>query len=110
MVQTLYNPTIGSNIMSITFALNFLGDEPLAPMDKTFRSPSIPFIEGHEILRCANKTKRCRGYPGFSCIQILQILYSHRPSHRKPSYRCAANRYHQHQTRDKCVSIPILRS
>lgn len=38
MAQTLYNPTIGSNIMSITFALNFLGDEPLAPMDKTFRA------------------------------------------------------------------------
>ena len=39
MVQTLYNPTIGANIMSTTFALNFLGDEPLAPIEKTLSDP-----------------------------------------------------------------------
>lgn len=39
MVQTLYNPTIGANIMSTTFALNCLGDEPLAPIEKTLSDP-----------------------------------------------------------------------
>nr|ABA93457.1 hypothetical protein LOC_Os11g27360 [Oryza sativa Japonica Group] len=39
MVQTLYNPTIGANIMSTIFALNCLGDEPLAPIEKTLSDP-----------------------------------------------------------------------
>lgn len=33
MGRTLYNPTVGANI---TFAIKCLGDEQLAPIDKTF--------------------------------------------------------------------------
>lgn len=51
MVQNLYNPTIHANIMFATFALNCLGDELLAPRDRTSRSPFGPIIEGYEILR-----------------------------------------------------------
>jgi hypothetical protein len=51
MVQTLYNPTVGANIMSTTFALNCFGGELFAPTNKNFWSPSSPIIEGYGILR-----------------------------------------------------------
>jgi len=37
MVEVLYTPTIGVNIMSLTFASTFFDKEPLAPTVKTYR-------------------------------------------------------------------------
>jgi hypothetical protein len=37
--ETLYNPIVGANAMSTSFALSYLGDEPLTPTDKTFLEP-----------------------------------------------------------------------
>uniref|UniRef100_K3ZMF2 Uncharacterized protein n=1 Tax=Setaria italica TaxID=4555 RepID=K3ZMF2_SETIT len=39
-VDALYNPTVGANIISSSLALTFLGDEPLALINRTFRSSS----------------------------------------------------------------------
>jgi hypothetical protein len=36
-VDTLYNPTVGANLMSKSFALTCLGKEPRAPTVKSFR-------------------------------------------------------------------------
>lgn len=36
-VDVCYNPTIGANIMSSSFALTYMSDIPLAPSNKTFR-------------------------------------------------------------------------
>jgi hypothetical protein len=36
LVRALYNPSVGANIMSTTFAFDCLGDRPLEPTVKTF--------------------------------------------------------------------------
>ena len=37
MVDVLYSPTIGANIMSTSFAHTYLGTKPLAPTNKSIR-------------------------------------------------------------------------
>uniref|UniRef100_K3YMB3 Uncharacterized protein n=1 Tax=Setaria italica TaxID=4555 RepID=K3YMB3_SETIT len=49
-VNALYNPTVGANIISSSYALTFLGYEPLAPIDKTFRSFSGDLLEWFRVL------------------------------------------------------------
>ena len=46
MVEVLYNPTIGANIMSLTFAPSFFDKEPLAPTVKTYRIAPRLRLEG----------------------------------------------------------------
>ncbi len=50
MVKVLYNPIVGANIISATFAFTCLGDEPLVRIDKIFRSALGSIIEGCGIL------------------------------------------------------------
>uniref|UniRef100_K3ZFD0 Uncharacterized protein n=1 Tax=Setaria italica TaxID=4555 RepID=K3ZFD0_SETIT len=51
MVDTLYNPTVGANIISGSYALTFLGDKLLAPTDKSFRSSSGDLLEQFGVLQ-----------------------------------------------------------
>lgn len=44
MVHDLYNPTIGASFMSATSALTYLGEEPLAPTEKTFHETTSYYI------------------------------------------------------------------
>jgi len=37
MVDVLYNPTVGTNLMSKSFAITYLGDEPFAPTNISLR-------------------------------------------------------------------------
>jgi hypothetical protein len=37
VIDVLYNPTVGANLMFMSFASTYLGDEPLAPTNKSFR-------------------------------------------------------------------------
>jgi hypothetical protein len=37
MVDVLYNPSVRANLMSASFALTYLGDEPFAPKTKILR-------------------------------------------------------------------------
>ena len=42
MVDLLYNPIVGANLMSASFTCTYLGDEALAPTSKHFRvSPRL---------------------------------------------------------------------
>uniref|UniRef100_K3Y2I1 Uncharacterized protein n=1 Tax=Setaria italica TaxID=4555 RepID=K3Y2I1_SETIT len=50
-VDALDNPTVGANIISSSLALTFLGDEPLAPIDRTFRSSSGDLLEEFGVLQ-----------------------------------------------------------
>jgi hypothetical protein len=50
MVNTLYNPTIGANIMYASLAHTFLANEPIAPTNKTFRVGPRTRLEGLGIL------------------------------------------------------------
>ena len=50
MVEVLYTPTIGVNIMSLTFASTFFDKEPLAPTVKTYRIAPRLTLEGLGIL------------------------------------------------------------
>ena len=36
-VDVLYNPTVGANIMSASFASAYFGNEPIAPTNKCLR-------------------------------------------------------------------------
>jgi hypothetical protein len=49
-VEVLYNPTIGANLMSASFAHTYLGDEHIAPTTKPFRNAPRSSLEGCEIL------------------------------------------------------------
>ena len=49
-VDMLYNPTVGANLMSISFALTCLGKEPHAPIVKSFRITHQSSLKGHGIL------------------------------------------------------------
>jgi len=46
----LYNPTVGANLMSISFALTCLGKEPHAPIVKSFRITPQSSLKGLGIL------------------------------------------------------------
>jgi hypothetical protein len=37
LVDVLYNPTVGANLMSVSFASAYFGNEPLAPTNKSLR-------------------------------------------------------------------------
>ncbi len=50
LVCALYNPSVGANIMSATFALDCLGDKPLEPTVKTFRISTNSTTEGLGII------------------------------------------------------------
>jgi hypothetical protein len=50
MVDIPYNPNVSADIMFVSFALAFVGDEPLALTSKIFKSPSGPLLEGYWIL------------------------------------------------------------
>jgi hypothetical protein len=40
VVEALYNPTVGTSIISEFLAKNLLGNMPLVPTNKLFKSPS----------------------------------------------------------------------
>jgi hypothetical protein len=46
MVDVLYNPTVGANIMAKSFARTYLGNELIAPTTKTFRVGPRKKLEG----------------------------------------------------------------
>jgi hypothetical protein len=50
LVRALYNPSVGANIMSATFAFNYLGDRLLEPTVKTFRISTNSTTEGLGII------------------------------------------------------------
>ena len=50
MVEVLYNPTVGVNIMSLTFESTFFDKEPLAPTIKTYEMAPHLRLEGLGIL------------------------------------------------------------
>jgi hypothetical protein len=50
MVNALYDPTFGANIMSVSFARTFLVNEPIASTNKTFRVGPRTKLEGLGIL------------------------------------------------------------
>jgi hypothetical protein len=50
MVETLYNPTVGANIMSASFATTYFGNEILAPTIKSYRIAPRARLEGLGIL------------------------------------------------------------
>ena len=53
LVDVLYNPTIGANIMSASFASAYFGNEPLAPTNKSFRVAPCSSLNGRGILHSA---------------------------------------------------------
>jgi len=50
MVDLLYNPIVGANLMSASFAHTYLGDEALAPTSKHFRVGPLLSLKGLGIL------------------------------------------------------------
>ena len=50
-IEALYNPIVGTSIMSEFLAKNFLGNMPLVPTKKLFKSPSRVFLECCGIVR-----------------------------------------------------------
>jgi len=53
LVDVLYNPTVGANIMSASFASAYFGNEPLAPTNKSLRVAPRSSMKGRGILHSA---------------------------------------------------------
>jgi hypothetical protein len=51
LVDVLYNPTVGANIMSTTFVSAYFGKEPLAPINKSLRFGPCSSLKGRGILQ-----------------------------------------------------------
>ena len=65
-VSVLYNPTVGVNIMSASFALSHLSDDPLLPTLRSLWVGPRSTIEGIRILHNVPVWyKKCRNCPGF---------------------------------------------
>jgi hypothetical protein len=50
MMDVLYNPTVGANIMSVSFATTYIGNEPLVPTNKSLRIAPRINLKGRGIL------------------------------------------------------------
>jgi hypothetical protein len=50
LVDVLYNPTVGANIMSTYFVSAYFGKEPLALTNKSHRFGPCSSLKGHGIL------------------------------------------------------------
>jgi hypothetical protein len=50
MVDVLFLPIVGANLMSTSFASAYFGNEPLAPINRFFRNKPWSILEGHGIL------------------------------------------------------------
>jgi hypothetical protein len=50
MVDVLYSPTVGANLMSKSFASAYFGKKPLAPTIRFFRNNPRSILKGHVIL------------------------------------------------------------
>jgi hypothetical protein len=50
LVDVLYNPTVGANIMSTSFLSTYFGKEPLAPTNKSLRAGPHLSLKGCGIL------------------------------------------------------------
>ena len=53
MVDVMYNPTAGANIMSASFVSAYFGNEPLAPTNKSFRVAPCSSLKRRGILHSA---------------------------------------------------------
>ena len=69
MVDILYNPTVGANLMSSSFASTYLGNEPIAPTIKSYRVTPRTSLEGlgilHNISLYYNSAKIAQGFHVF---------------------------------------------
>ena len=50
MVNVLYSPSVGANLMSASFASAYFGNEPFAPINKSLRDNPRSILKGHGIL------------------------------------------------------------
>jgi hypothetical protein len=50
MVDVLYSPTVGANLIYVSFTSPFFGNEPLAPTNKSLRNNPRSVLKGHGIL------------------------------------------------------------
>jgi hypothetical protein len=80
MTNILYNPIVGVNLMSASFASTYLGDEPLTPTNKTFRIAPRSRFKGlgilHNISLCHNNVEVILDFHVFD-IQDFNILIGH---------------------------------
>jgi hypothetical protein len=53
LVDVLYNPTVGANVMSASFVSAYFGNEPLAPTNKSLRVAPRSSLKGRGILHSA---------------------------------------------------------
>jgi len=50
MVDVLYLPTVGANLMYVSFAFAYFGNESFAPTNKSLRNNPWSVLKGHGIL------------------------------------------------------------
>jgi len=80
MVEVLYNPLVGANLMSASFAHTFFGENTLAPTVKSFRVAPWTKLEAlgvlHNISLNHNKTEVALDFHVFH-IQDFDIMIGH---------------------------------
>ena len=91
-IEALHNPTVGTSIMSEFLAKNLLGNMPLVPTNKLFKSPLGLFFECCGIARVVliifNETEVCLDFHIYAILEF-DILIGHPLEnfiHEKPSH------------------------
>ena len=80
MVDVLYNPIVGANLMSKSFASTYLSDEPFAPTNKSLRIAPCTNLEGlgllHNVTIYHDKVKMALDFHIFD-IKDFNIMIGH---------------------------------
>ena len=120
-VDVLYNPTIGANIMSASFASSYFGNEPIAPTNKCLRIAPRINLKGcgvlHNMSVYHNNVEMALDFHVFD-ITDFDILIGHpleklfldlpknRGFERKVGERRLYHSYHSSQKLDGRISPP----
>jgi len=80
MVDVLYNPTVGANLMSKSFASTYLGDEPFAPTNRSLRIAPRINLKGlgllHNVTIHHDKVKMALDFHVFD-MEDFDIMIGH---------------------------------
>ena len=110
-VSAHYSPTVGANIMSVSFALSHLSDKPLLPTSRSLKSGPCSTMEGIEILHDVpvwyDKTELALDFHIFE-VQDFDILIGHPVE--KMFQNISSLRMLDITLGGKDISLPILRS
>ena len=97
-VTAFYNPIVGVNIISASFASDYLGERHVTPTTKSLRIGLHSIIKGIGIMQCAGLAHENGDRFRLSYLRSSRLRHPNRASRRKTFSGCFYSR------KDRCVS------